>query len=276
MQKVVCVRFNDDGKEYYFSINGQKVNVGDYVIVESIVGQEIVKVLKIVDIDENKFGKEISNIKRVATKDDMIKKENLEKKEKSVFEQAKNIIKKHNLEMNLIKVHCLFDNAKIVFTYTADGRVDFRELIKDFASSFKAKVELRQIGIRDEAKLCGGLGPCGKEVCCKQFLNDFGKVNIKMAKNQNLSLNPANISGLCGRLMCCLGFENEHYAETQKLMPKINSKVLTKKGEGVVVYNDLLKRKVTVRFTREDESVVDEEFELADLKFEKNGEYERN
>ena len=206
----------------------------------------------------------------------MRKKEYLLSKEKTVLKQAKQIIEKHKLEMDLIKVHCLFDNSKIIFIYTAEGRVDFRELIKEFASVFKAKVELRQIGVRDETKMCGGLGPCGKEVCCKQFLNDFGKVSIKMAKTQNLTLNPASISGLCGRLMCCLAFENEHYAETQKLMPRINSTVSTKVGQGVVVYNDLLKRKVTVRFEDEDGNKKDEVFELDDVKFDKNGGYERS
>lgn len=276
MQEVISVKFRDDGKEYYFKTNNQNVKKDDYVIVESALGQDIVKVLNIKNIDEKEFGQEIKSITRVATKDDLRKKEYLLSKEKTVLNQAKQIIEKHKLEMDLIKVHCLFDNSKIVFIYTAEGRVDFRELIKEFASVFKAKVELRQIGVRDETKMCGGLGPCGKEVCCKQFLNDFGKVSIKMAKTQNLTLNPASISGLCGRLMCCLAFENEHYAETQKLMPRINSTVSTKVGQGVVVYNDLLKRKVTVRFEDEDGNKKDEVFELDDVKFDKNGGYERS
>lgn len=276
MQEVISVKFRDDGKEYYFKANNQSVKKDDYVIVESALGQDIVKVLNVKNIDENEFGQEIKSITRVATKDDLRKQEYLANKEKTVLKQAKQIIEKHKLEMDLIKVHCLFDNSKIVFIYTAEGRVDFRELIKEFASVFKAKVELRQIGVRDEAKMCGGLGPCGKEVCCKQFLNDFGKVSIKMAKNQNLTLNPASISGLCGRLMCCLAFENEHYAETQKLMPRMNSTVSTKMGDGIVVYNDLLKRKVTVRFEDEEGNKKDEVFELDDVKFNKNGEYERS
>lgn len=276
MQEVISVKFRDDGKEYYFKSNGQNVKKDEYVIVESALGQDIVKVLSVKTIDEKNFSQEIKPIIRVASKDDLRKKEYLENKEKTVLKQAKQIIEKHKLEMDLIKVHCLFDNSKIVFIYTAEGRVDFRELIKEFASVFKAKVELRQIGVRDETKMCGGLGPCGKEVCCKQFLNDFGKVSIKMAKNQNLTLNPASISGLCGRLMCCLAFENEHYVETQKLMPRINSKVMTKSGDGIVVYNDLLKKRVTVRFEDEDGNKKDEVFELDEIKFSKNGEYERN
>ena len=276
MQEVISVKFRDDGKEYYFKSNGQNVKKDEYVIVESALGQDIVKVLSVKTIDEKNFSQEIKPIIRVASKDDLRKKEYLENKEKTVLKQAKQIIEKHKLEMDLIKVHCLFDNSKIVFIYTAEGRVDFRELIKEFASVFKAKVELRQIGVRDETKMCGGLGPCGKEVCCKQFLNDFGKVSIKMAKNQNLTLNPASISGLCGRLMCCLAFENEHYVETQKLMPRINSKVMTKSGDGIVVYNDLLKKRVTVRFEDEDRNKKDEVFELDEIKFSKNGEYERN
>lgn len=275
MQEVVSIKFNNEGKEYYFGFNNQKVEVNDMVIVESNNVQEIVKVIAIKQIDETSFQEELKPIIRKANKDDLRKLEYLHNKEKNVLVTAKQIINKHNLEMDLIKVHYSFDSAKITFIYTAEGRVDFRELIKDFASTFKAKVELRQIGVRDEAKMCGGLGPCGKEVCCKQFLNDFGKVNIKMAKNQNLTLNPNSISGLCGRLMCCLAFENDHYAETMKIMPKMGSKVLTKQGEGTVVYNDLLKRKVTVRFTTGEE-VKDDEFELAEIKFEKNGEYERN
>ena len=267
MQEVICVKFRDDGKEYYYLPNDEQISTNTMVVVNSALGQELVKVEKIKTIDEKDFGQEIKQIVRVATKDDLRKREHLDAKEKNVLSQAKKIIEKHKLEMDLIKVHCMFDNSKIIFIYTADGRVDFRELIKEFASTFKAKVELRQIGVRDEAKMCGGLGPCGKEVCCKQFLDDFGKVSIKMAKTQNLTLNPASISGLCGRLMCCLAFENEHYAETQKLMPKLNSKVSTKSGEGVVVYNDLLKRKVTVRFEDEEGNKKDEEFELIDVKF---------
>lgn len=274
--QVICVKFKDDWKEYYFKTNGQKVEVNTFIIVQSELGQEIVKVHDIKDIEENSFNQKIEPIIRIASKDDLRKKEFIENKEKTILKQAKHIIKKQKLEMDLIKVHCLFDNTKIVFIYTAEGRVDFRDLIKEFASTFKAKIELRQIGVRDETKMCGGLGPCGKETCCKQFLNDFGKVSIKMAKTQNLTLNPASISGLCGRLMCCLAFENDHYAETQKLMPRVNSKVSTKLGEGIVIYNDLLKRKVTVRFEGEDGNKKDEVFELSDIVFDNNGGYEKN
>ena len=212
-----------------------------------------------------------SNEKYCILDKDLQTKANLEKKQKEILLQTKKLINKHNLEMDLIGVECAFDSSKIIFIYTAEGRVDFRELIKELASIYKSKIELRQVGIRDEAKIVGGLGPCGREVCCKNFLQDFEKVSIKMAKNQNLSLNPTNISGLCGRLMCCLSYENEYYAETIKLMPKVNSKVLTPDGEGIVVYNDLLKKIVSVKFVSKDDETKIIDYDLSNIKFSNKG-----
>lgn len=271
MQKVVGVKFREDGKIYYFSPQNLKLKLKDKVIVSTDYGYEMGEIaLAETSVKDEELVEPLKEVVRLATNQDLEKKERLKNKERETLLQAKKIIEKRKLEMDLIKVEYSFDSTKIVFTYTAEGRVDFRDLIKDLASTFKAKIELRQIGIRDEAKMFGGLGPCGKEVCCKQFLNDFGKVSIKMAKNQNIALNPTNISGLCGRLMCCLEFENEHYCETQKLMPKVGSKVLTKNGEGIVAYNNLLKRIVSVKFISEDGSNSKiEEFALEDLKFEK-------
>ena len=275
MQVVVGVRFNSAGKIYYFDPNFIDLKVKDLVVVETEQGLELgtIQIGK-TKIEDSELSEPLKKVVRLATEKDRKTREELDEKEKEVFEKTKKIIQKHKLEMDLIMASYTFDGSKIIFTYTAEGRVDFRELIKELASTFKAKIELRQVGIRDEAKYIGGLGPCGREVCCKKFLEDFAKVSIKMAKNQNLSLNPSNISGLCGRLMCCLSYENEHYAETIKLMPKLNSMVKTPDGEGLVVYNDLLKRIVSVKFINDDgqEKVV--EYELDKLKFKKENDNE--
>ena len=270
MQKVVGVRFNENGKIYYFNPKNFKLKLKDLVVVETELGLELGKVeLESFMVEDSELVEPLKNVVRLASEKDLQTKKHLEKKERETLNQTKKIIEKHKLEMDLIKVEYTFDSSKIIFTYTAEGRVDFRELIKELASIFKAKIELRQIGIRDEAKLVGGLGPCGREVCCKKFLQDFEKVSIKMAKNQSLSLNPANISGLCGRLMCCLAYEDEHYAETLKLMPKLNSKVKTKDGEGIVCYNDLLKRIVSVKFINEDGVEKINEYPYNEVSFKK-------
>ena len=270
MQKVVGVRFKPSGKIYYFNPNDLPVHYKDKVVVATDLGLELGTVeLKVTEIEDSELKEPLKKVIRIATKKDLETKQQLEKKERETFVKTKKIIANHKLEMDLINVEYTFDSTKIIFTYTAEGRVDFRNLIKDLASAFKAKIELRQVGIRDEAKLVGGLGPCGREVCCKNFLQDFEKVSIKMAKNQNLSLNPANISGLCNRLMCCLAYENDYYAETIKLMPKVNSTVKTPEGEGVVTYNDLLKKLVTVKIVDKDGNAKQVEFPLDKISFKK-------
>lgn len=258
MQTVVGVKFKPVGKIYYFSPNGVEYKVGDNVVVNTLQGAEFGTVeIANNEIDDSCLQEELKQIERLATERDLnIVKQNKEK-EKSAFAQAKKLIKKHNLEMKLIEVEYAFDGSKIIFTFTAENRVDFRELVKELASTFRARIELKQVGIRDEAKVVGGIGPCGRPLCCATHLRDFGKVSIKMAKTQGLSLNPTNISGVCGRLMCCLAYENDTYAEILKQMPRLNSFVKTPSGEGTVVYNNLLKKLVSVKVkTGEDEYAV--------------------
>lgn len=276
MQKVVGVKFDNNNKVYYFNPKQLNLKLSDKVIVMTDNGLEMgIVALNITEIEEENLVEPLKDVIRIASKKDFETKKRLEQKEKDIFISAKKIIEKHKLEMDLINVEYSFDSSKIIFTYTAEGRVDFRELIKDFASSFKAKIELRQVGVRDESKMIGGLGPCGREVCCKKFLKDFGKVSIKMAKNQNLSLNPTNISGLCGRLMCCLGYENDFYAETLKEMPKVNQVVKTPDGEGIVVYNDLFKKTCIVKIVKENETLSNE-YEVSKLIFKKGNKNEQD
>jgi len=233
--EVIGVRFRQTGKIYYFDPNGLKVDQGENVIVETARGLEYGQT-----VAANKFVPNteivppLRKVIRKATRADDIHHEENSKKEKEAFDICLQKIEKHNLEMKLIEVEYTFDNNKLLFYFSAEGRVDFRELVKDLASVFKTRIELRQIGIRDEAKMMGGLGVCGRPFCCKTFLNDFAQVSIKMAKEQNLSLNSAKISGTCGRLMCCLRYESEVYEEELKRTPKIDSIVETPDGEGVV------------------------------------------
>ena len=276
MQKVVGVKFDNNNKVYYFNPKQLRLKLDDKVIVLTENGLEMGTIaLGLTEINDNELVEPLKDVVRIANKKDFETKKKLKQKEKDTLISAKKIIEKHKLEMDLINVEYSFDSSKIIFTYTAEGRVDFRELIKDFASTFKAKIELRQVGVRDEVKMVGGLGPCGREVCCKKFLNDFGKVSIKMAKNQNLSLNPTNISGLCGRLMCCLEYENDFYADALKEMPKINQVVKTPDGEGTVVYNDLFKKTCTVKIVTENET-INNEYEVGKLIFKKGNKNEQN
>lgn len=266
MQKVVDIRFKKGGKFFTFNSGELELLVGDKVVVETQRGLEIGEVAKgIYEVDESI---EHAKVLRVATKADLEKAEKLNAKKDEVWATTEKLINKLKLDMKLVDVEFTLDNSKTIISFVCEDRVDFRELVKDLASALKQRVELRQIGIRDKAKLVGGIGSCGKECCCSKFLNDFDKVSIKMAKVQNLSLNPTKISGVCGRLMCCLAYENETYVEASKLMPKINSKVKTPNGEGTVVYNNLLELKCTVRFENENE-VKTEEFNVSDIKFDK-------
>lgn len=233
--EVVGVRFRQTGKIYYFDPDGMKIDQGENVIVETARGLEygqIVAQNKMVSNTE--IVPPLRKVIRKATKDDDLRHEDNNRKEKEAFDICLQKIDKHGLDMKLIEVEYTFDNNKLLFYFSAEGRVDFRELVKDLASVFKTRIELRQIGIRDEAKMMGGLGVCGRPFCCKTFLNDFAQVSIKMAKEQNLSLNSAKISGTCGRLMCCLRYESDVYEEELRKTPKIDSIVETPDGDGVV------------------------------------------
>lgn len=248
MVKTVGVRFKKAGKIYYFDPADLEIQVGDNVIVETIRGVEFGKaVLGVREVPEAEIVAPLKKVLRVATEEDKKIYEENKTKEKNAFNICLQKIKQHSLEMKLIDVEYTFDNNKIIFYFTADGRVDFRELVKDLASVFKTRIELRQIGVRDEAKMISGLGPCGKCLCCATFLGDFAPVSIKMAKEQNLSLNPTKISGICGRLMCCLKYEQEAYESARKYMPKVGALVDTPEGKGEVIESNILREIVKVR-----------------------------
>ncbi len=256
MVKVASVRFKQAGKVYYFDPDGLDMKKGSNVIVETARGLEFGTLTEdIKEVEENEIVAPLKKIIRVADQKDVIQhRDNLKKKERALA-LCEEKIEKHNLVMKLIDVEHTFDNSKIIFYFTADGRVDFRELVKDLASVFKMRIELRQIGVRDEAKLVGGIGTCGKSLCCHNWLSEFEPVSIKMAKVQNLSLNPSKISGICGRLMCCLKFENDVYCELRKGMPEVNEKVMTPDGLALVIDSNILENKVKVRlFQREEDS----------------------
>ncbi|MBU9721975.1 MULTISPECIES: PSP1 domain-containing protein [Bacillaceae] len=247
MHRVVGVRFKKAGKIYYFSPGDLTINVDDYVIVETARGIEFGKaVIGIKEVGENDVVLPLKNVLRLATdKDKLIVQENREEAQKA-FEVCQSKIESHELDMKLVDVEYTFDRNKILFYFTADGRIDFRELVKDLASIFRTRIELRQIGVRDEAKMLGGIGPCGRMLCCSTFLGDFEPVSIKMAKDQNLSLNPTKISGLCGRLMCCLKYENDLYESAKKELPDLHDELKTSYGRGKVVGLNMLERLIQV------------------------------
>jgi cell fate regulator YaaT (PSP1 superfamily) len=248
MVKVAGVRFKTAGKVYYFDPDDIEVKVGDSVIVETARGMEFGTVtMDIAEVSESEIVAPLKKIVRIANEEDQKQHiENVKKKEKAM-RLCQEKVDKHGLVMKLIDVEYTFDNSKIVFYFTADGRVDFRELVKDLASVFKMRIELRQIGVRDEAKMLGGIGSCGRALCCHSWLADFEPVSIKMAKVQNLSLNPSKISGICGRLMCCLKYENDIYMEFRRGMPDVGEKVKTPDGLAKVVDTNMLENKVKVR-----------------------------
>ncbi|HIZ55609.1 MAG TPA: stage 0 sporulation family protein [Firmicutes bacterium] len=241
MTEVIGVRFRNVGKIYYFAPNGQKLETGKHVIVETARGIECGEVaLANREVEDSQIVAPLKSIIRAANSEDLALVEQNRKKEAEAFEICQQKIAKHHLEMRLIDVNYTFDGNKILFYFTADGRVDFRELVKDLASVFRTRIELRQIGVRDESKMLGGLGVCGRPFCCSTFLGDFQPVSIKMAKEQGLSLNPTKISGTCGRLMCCLKYEQDVYEELLRYSPKMGAYVQTPEGRGVVVDLNLL------------------------------------
>lgn len=247
MTEIIGVRFKDGGKLYYFNPNGVQVQQGQHVIIETSKGIEYGEcALANTMIDEMELIAALRPMLRVATEEDHAQVKANKEKEKKAFAICQEKIIEHNLEMKLVEVKYSFDGSKILFFFTADGRVDFRHLVKDLASIFCTRIELRQIGVRDEAKIMGGLGICGRPFCCAQFLNDFQPVSIKMAKTQNISLNPTKISGVCGRLMCCLKYEQDAYEDLLKDTPKLESLVNTPDGVGVVNQIQLLREQVKV------------------------------
>ncbi len=253
MVTVIGVRFKKAGKIYYFNPNGLEIKKGDFVVVETARGIEFGEcVIGIKEISEADIVAPLKNVIRKAEPEDIEKNTDNKKKEEEAFQLCLEKILKHQLNMKLIDVEYTFDNNKVIFYFTADGRVDFRELVKDLAAVFRTRIELRQIGVRDEAKMTGGLGPCGRTLCCSTFLGEFAPVSIKMAKEQNLSLNPTKISGICGRLMCCLNYEQETYEEIRKRLPKVGSIVETPYGTGEVIANSVVKESVKVKIKIKD------------------------
>ena len=267
MIKVTTVRFRNAGKLYDYEPAPMELKTGDYVVVESGETEDVAVVAYPSRKVEEREG-ELKHIIRKATESDIKKLEVQAEKGKNALPFIKSKVREKGLEMSIVDAEYSFDDNKIIVNFTAEDRVDFRELLKELGSHFKKRVELRQIGIRDETKIIGGLGVCGQPCCCKRFLDDFGHVSVKMAKTQNLSLNPTKISGLCGRLMCCLAYENNHYAETLKIMPKLNSMVETPNGTGKVIYNDLLKKRCSVKFENGDISEV-KDFGVEELTWKK-------
>jgi len=241
MTEVVSVKFKDTGKSYYFSPAGKTVKVGDKVIVETQNGNELgVIAQENHQVEDSELVLPLKKMLRIATEKDLNRVEENKKKAIDAFKICEEMIENHKLDMKLVEVEYSFDGSKIVFFFTSDGRVDFRELVKDLAAKFHTRIELRQIGVRDEAKMLGGIGICGQPYCCKRFLNDFEPVSIKMAKEQGLSLNPTKISGSCGRLMCCLKYEEDAYSHLSSITPRVGSTVKTPDGLATVTDANLV------------------------------------
>ncbi len=277
MIKVIGVRFRNAGKIYYFDPMSLEVKTGDHVIVETARGIEYgYVVLGCREVEDEKVIQPLKPVIRMATKaDDEVEKRNHEK-EKDAFKICKEKIRKHGLQMKLIDAEYTFDNNKVLFYFTADGRIDFRELVKDLASVFKTRIELRQVGVRDETKIVGGIGICGRTLCCHSYLSEFIPVSIKMAKEQNLSLNPTKISGVCGRLMCCLKNEEETYEELNSKLPNVGDFVTTDDNlKGEVHSVSVLRQLVKVVVTIKDEKEI-REYKVEQLKFKPRRRREKN
>lgn len=276
MVKVIGVRFRTAGKIYYFDPLNFQVKRGDHVIVETARGVEYGTVVGSPrEVEDDKVVQPLKPVLRVATERDDEQEAGNKAKEKEAFKICQEKIRKHGLEMKLIDAEYTFDNNKVLFYFTADGRVDFRELVKDLAGMFRTRIELRQIGVRDEAKMIGGLGICGRPFCCGSFLGGFQPVSIKMAKEQGLSLNPVKISGTCGRLMCCLKYEQEAYLDLLRTTPKVNAVVSTPDGKGVVIDQNLLTGKLTVRLDKSPDAAPSV-YKVKDVRVLKDGQIKLN
>ena len=266
MKTVIGVRFKDGGKMYYFDPGEFDVKEGDGVIVETARGTEFGDVVAPPQqLEEEKIIAPLKNVVRIATPHDREQRDKNRAKESEAYAICMEKIQAHQLEMKLVDVEYTFNGSKVVFYFTADGRVDFRELVKDLASVFKTRIELRQIGVRDEAKMLGGLGSCGRPVCCKAFLSDFTPVSIKMAKEQNLSLSPTKISGICGRLMCCLKYEQDAYESMRKQMPRTGREVITPDGTGTVLENNVITERTRVKVALSDGTFDVREYPFREL-----------
>lgn len=270
MKNIIGIRFKKLGKIYFFNPKGLHVKKGDKVIVETSQGEEYAEVL-IPNryVEEDKIVAPLKRVLRIATNKDIKRHEECKKIEEEAFKICEKKIKEHGLDMVLTEVECKFDNSKILFYFTAEGRIDFRDLVRDLAAIYKMRIELRQIGVRDEVKRIGGNGVCGRELCCCTFLSDFETVSIKMAKEQNISLNPSKISGNCGRLMCCLKYEQDVYEEKLNRLPKIGAIVKTEDGEGIVDSIETLKEIIRVKL-KDGEDTFYKKYPASQIKIIKN------
>lgn len=272
MAEVIGVRFKEVGKVYYFDPDNQKLHIGDTVIVETARGIECGKIaMENKEVGDDDIVHPLKKLIRKATKEDFKRLEENQRKEKEALKICEKKIADHGLEMKLVDVEYTFDNSKILFYFTADGRVDFRALVKDLASVFRTRIELRQIGVRDESKMLGGLGVCGRPFCCSSFLGEFHPVSIKMAKEQGLSLSPTKISGTCGRLMCCLKYEQDAYTDLLKRTPKVGAIVKTPLGRGLVVENNLLSQTLKVKMDNTPDDAAPQTFKVRQVRIVKDG-----
>ena len=272
MAEVIGVRFKEVGKVYYFDPNKKTLKLGDTVIVETSRGIECGMVaIANKEVSDEEIVHPLKKLIRKATKEDLKKVEENHRKEKEALKICEQKVAEHGLEMKLVDVEYTFDNSKILFYFTADGRVDFRALVKDLASVFRTRIELRQIGVRDESKMLGGLGVCGRPFCCSSFLGEFHPVSIKMAKEQGLSLSPTKISGTCGRLMCCLKYEQEAYSDLLKHTPKVGAIVKTPYGRGLVTEVNLLARTLKVKMDNTPDDAAPQSFKVREVRLVKDG-----
>ncbi len=253
LYKAVAIQFNYLGKKYYFSTNDLELKNKDYVVVDTIRGLELGEVISdIIELREDELVSPLKPVLRIASPEDIEKFKNNIEDQKKIMQVTGDLIRKHTLDMKLLNSEYTLDRSKLIIYFTSEGRVDFRELVKDLANEFHVRIELRQVGARDGAKVIGGIGPCGRQTCCTTFLREFEPVSIKMAKTQSLSLNPANISGLCGKLLCCIRYENENYKNFKAETPNVNSLVWTKDGQGKVTKINYSEQSVTVFFAVDD------------------------
>ncbi|MBR4419644.1 MAG: stage 0 sporulation family protein [Clostridia bacterium] len=267
MAKIVGIRFKNTAKVYYFAPGNEEFKKNDGVIVETARGVEFGTVsIEVKEVDDKEIVQPLKPIIRKATQADLDRLKKNEEKAPDALRICNEKVLARGLDMKLINAEYTFDGSKIIFYFTAPGRIDFRDLVKDLASVFRIRIELRQIGIRDETRLLGGIAPCGRPCCCASCMSDFKKVSIKMAKTQGLSLNPTKISGLCGRLMCCLAYENDYYKEVYKKMPKIGSDVVAPDGKGVVISVNMLTYNVKVKIEAKDGSLLYKDYQLDQLK----------
>lgn len=266
--KEVKVCFEDNSKSYSFDCGNVYVKMGDKVVVDTARGEEVGTICsKVKKVSEEEIKFPLKKVLRIATEEDINKKKSNEAKSKEIKEECQKVANNLKLEMKVISSSVNLESSKVVICFTSSDRVDFRELVKELANKYKMRIELRQVDAREETKILGGLGPCGRECCCSNFLKEAEHSSIKMAKIQGISLNPSSISGLCGKLKCCFAYENEYYSEAFKKMPKLNTEVDTKDGKGLVIYNNLLKQVVSVKYIKSDGAQEIKEYNLADIKF---------